>query len=59
MKKPNIVLIMTDQQRRDSLGVYGCGYVSTPNLDQLAQESTVYDHCYCNTPVCTLLHIFP
>ncbi|MCI8518266.1 MAG: sulfatase-like hydrolase/transferase [Hungatella sp.] len=53
MKKPNIVLIMTDQQRRDSLGVYGCGYVSTPNLDRLAQESTVYDHCYCNTPVCT------
>jgi arylsulfatase len=53
MKKPNIVFVMTDQQRRNSLGVYGCNYVHTPNLDQLASESTLYYHAYCNTPICT------
>ncbi len=52
-QRPNIVFIMTDQQRRNSLGAYGCRYVSTPTLDELAQRSTVYEHCYCNTPVCT------
>ncbi len=51
--QPNIIFIMTDQQRRNSLGIYGCRYAHTPNLDALGQEATVYDHCYCNAPVCT------
>lgn len=52
-KRPNILLILSDQQRRDSLGAYGCRYASTPNLDALAAEGTRYDHAYCNAPVCT------
>lgn len=52
-KRPNILLILSDQQRRDSLGAYGCRYVSTPNLDALAAEGTRYDRAYCNAPVCT------
>lgn len=52
-KRPNILLILSDQQRRDSLGAYGCRYVSTPNLDALAAGGTRYDHAYCNAPVCT------
>ena len=52
-KKPNILLVITDQQRRNSLGAYGCRYVETPNLDALAQEGTRYDHAYCNAPICT------
>lgn len=51
--KPNIVLIMSDQQRKRSLGTYGNRYVHTPNLDALAEGATVYEHCYCNAPVCT------
>ena len=50
---PNIVFIMSDQQRRDSLGAYGNRYVSTPNPDALASHATVYEHCYCNARVCT------
>ena len=34
--KPNIVLFMTDQLRRDALGCYGNKICKTPNLDQLA-----------------------
>ena len=51
--RPNILLILSDQQRRDSLGAYGCRYASTPNLDALAAEGTRYDRAYCCAPVCT------
>ncbi len=52
-KTPNILFLVTDQQRRNSLGIYGNKYVSTPNLDALGAGATVYEHAYCNTPVCT------
>lgn len=49
----NILLIMTDQQRFDSLGCYGCEAIPTPNLDRLAREGVLFEHCYVNNPVCT------
>ena len=53
MGKPNILVIMTDQQRFDSLGCYGCSFVKTTNLDQLAAQGVRYENCYVNNPVCT------
>jgi arylsulfatase A-like enzyme len=44
---------MTDQQRFDSLGCYGAGWVRTPNLDRLAAAGTVFDNCYVDNPICT------
>ena len=35
-KRPNILLICTDQQRYDSLGCYGNHVVQTPTIDRLA-----------------------
>ena len=49
----NILLILTDQQRWDSLGCYGVAGVHTPNLDRLAAEGTLYERCYVNGTVCT------
>lgn len=49
----NILLIMSDQQRRDSLGCYGCSCIATPNLDALAAGGRVFDNCYVNNPICT------
>ena len=46
-------MIMTDQQRFDSLGSYGCSFVKTPNLDRLAAEGVRYTNCYVNNTVCT------
>jgi len=51
--QPNILMIMTDQQRYDSLGCYGTVCISTPNLDQLASEGLLFENCYVNNPVCT------
>jgi len=53
MSRPNILLILTDQQRWDSLGCYGTPGVHTPNLDQFAASGIRYDHCYVNNPLCT------
>lgn len=52
-KRPNILLICTDQQRRDSLGCTGASWAVTPNLDQLAKEGTLFDACYVQNPVCS------
>ena len=45
-KLPNILFIMTDQQRFDSLGCYGCKIVPTPNFDRLAKEGALFENCY-------------
>lgn len=50
--KPNIILIMTDQQRYDSLGCYGNSQVYTPNINRLASEGILFENCYVQNPVC-------
>ncbi len=52
MKKPNVLLIMTDQQRWDALGCYGNKVIETPNLDWLASMGTVFTSAYSSTPSC-------
>ena len=45
-RPPHILLIMSDQQRWDSLGCYGAHWVSTPHLDRLAAQGTRFENCY-------------
>lgn len=52
-RAPNILLIMTDQQRADSLGCYGATWIDTPNLDSLASQGTRFAGCTVNNPICT------
>lgn len=51
-KKPNILLILTDQQRFDALGAQGNKVIKTPNLDRLASEGVLYEHCMTPSPLC-------
>ncbi|WP_168928818.1 sulfatase family protein [Paenibacillus dokdonensis] len=51
--KPNVILVTTDQQRKDSLSCYGSDFVNTPNLDQMAQHGILFNRAYCTSPVCT------
>jgi arylsulfatase len=53
MKRPNILWICTDQQRFDTLGCYGNEFVTTPNLDGLAETGVKFDAAYVQNPVCT------
>ena len=50
---PNILLIITDQQRADTLSCYGSSFTHTPNLDRLAREGVKFERAYCPNPVCT------
>ncbi len=52
-RTPNILLLMTDQQRFDSLAAYGFTGGHTPHLDRLAGEGAVFDRCYATSPICT------
>ena len=51
MERPNILFLMTDQQRWDALGCTG-GWVRTPHLDRIAREGIRFDRCMANSPVC-------
>jgi arylsulfatase A-like enzyme len=51
--QPNILIMMTDQQRFDSLKAYGASFAKTPNLDRLASEGVCFERCYVNNPICT------
>ena len=52
MKKKNILLYFTDQQRADTCGCYGQELPITPVLDQLAAEGTRFDLAFTPQPVC-------
>jgi arylsulfatase A-like enzyme len=50
--KPNILLIMTDQQRGDCLGVEGHPCLMTPSMDALAAQGVRFRRAYSTCPVC-------
>lgn len=52
MTRPNILLIMTDQQRPDTLGHRGQTPCKTPNIDRLAAEGLSFDNAYTPCPLC-------
>lgn len=51
--RPNIMLILTDQHRRDSLGCYGNMICQTPALDRLAAQGVRFTQSFTNTAICT------
>jgi arylsulfatase A-like enzyme len=51
-RPPNVVLIVTDQQRYDSLPCNGNPFADTPNLDRLAAEGTVCRRYVSGNSVC-------
>lgn len=52
MNSPNIILIMTDQQRADTIGALGSPWMQTPVLDRLVTEGTAFTECFVTSPVC-------
>ena len=52
-KRPNIVFILTDQQRYDTVAALGFDYMITPNLDRLARRGTAFENMYITSPSCS------
>lgn len=51
-RRPNILILMSDQHKRSCMGVCGDTTAVTPNLDRLARESVRFTNAYCTNPVC-------
>ncbi len=52
MRRPNILIIQTDQQRWDALGANGNSEIITPNLDELAKSGANFAWHFVQSPVC-------
>jgi len=52
MPRPNLLFILTDQQRHDTMGCYGNRQIFTPSLDRLAASGVVFERAYTSSPEC-------
>lgn len=50
--KPNIIFILTDDQRWDALGYAGNALATTPEMDRLARTGTYFKKAVVTTPIC-------
>ena len=50
--RPDIVLLLTDQQRFDQVGYASGGHFQTPNLDRIARGGVVFENAYSASTVC-------
>lgn len=51
-KKKNVLLIIADQMRFDTINAFGYEDIITPNLDRLVRSGCSFTHCYSSNPVC-------
>lgn len=51
-EKPNIIFILTDDQRFDAIGYAGNKFVETPEMDKLAESGTYFNSAIVTTPIC-------
>ena len=52
MRRPNILFLLTDNQRADPLGCAGHPLLRTPHLDRLAARGVRFANAFATTPVC-------
>ena len=50
--RPNLLFILTDDQRSDTMGCAGNPIIKTPNVDRLAREGVRFERSYVTTPIC-------
>ncbi|MFW6189619.1 MAG: sulfatase-like hydrolase/transferase [Planctomycetota bacterium] len=51
-ERPNLLFLMTDHQRADSIGMVQDGVEVTPNLNRLAERGAYFARCYNTCPLC-------
>src|SRR5256886_5912912 len=53
MRPPNLLVLLPDQQRTDTIACYGGTEVHAPALNKLASESVIFERAYVTQPICT------
>jgi arylsulfatase A-like enzyme len=52
-RPPNILFILTDDQRWDALGLAGNKHLKTPHIDRLGREGVHFKNAFCTTSLCS------
>ncbi|WP_199240645.1 sulfatase [Tamlana fucoidanivorans] len=52
-KKPNILILMSDNHSWNHLGAYGNEVLKTPNIDAVANKGVQFENAYCASPSCS------
>ena len=52
-RRPNVLFILTDDQRWDALGLAGNKHLKTPNMDRLGKEGVYFPNAFCTTALCS------
>ena len=52
-RRPNVLIITTDQQRVDAMSAVGNKWVKTPHMDSLVETGVCFRNSYCPYPLCS------
>ncbi|GIX04572.1 MAG: acetylglucosamine-6-sulfatase [Planctomycetaceae bacterium] len=52
-ERPNVLMIITDDQRWDTLSCMGHPWLKTPHIDRLAAEGVLFKNAFCTTSLCS------
>jgi arylsulfatase A-like enzyme len=51
--RPNLLILLSDQHRRDAMGCYGNEQIQTPHFDRLSAEGVRFNQAWSHAPVCS------
>lgn len=51
-KRPNILILFSDDHALQAISAYGSPYIKTPNIDRLAKEGALYQNMFCTNSIC-------
>jgi len=51
-RRPNIIFLLTDDQRWDTMGCMGNQIIQTPNMDRIAGDGALFENAYVTTSIC-------
>lgn len=52
-RRPNVLLVLTDDQRWDAMGLGGNPNLKTPNIDRIGKEGVYFKNTFCTTSLCS------
>jgi arylsulfatase A-like enzyme len=52
-ERPDVIILLTDQQRADAFGAAGASDLRTPVMDRLARQGVLFSRAYAVTPQCS------
>jgi choline-sulfatase len=51
-KRPNIIVIFSDDHALQAISAYGSPHIQTPNIDRIAREGAIFNNAFCTNSIC-------